>query len=325
MDINLKFPQASNLLVSLIALISLLLGFLIGFLAKKTLLFKQKELELQKIIDSERKAKESAQEAIKARDEFLSIATHELKTPLTTIILRLQSTLDSILNQSLANFSGERLVSSLTIAQEQTRRLQNLIKDLLNFSLITTGKIDLEFKKSDINDIVKSTLDRFDDHIKLAGCQLEFKTSGPIDGLWDQIRLEQAISNLLTNAIKYGEGEPIEVELQQENHTAKISVADNGIGIDPQLQKNIFDRFKRATKDKKYQGLGVGLFIVKQIAEAHQGRVTIKSHLGQGSKFTIPIQEISRNHLGENPTPLSTITTRANTFPLHNPFESSRT
>lgn len=265
------------------------LGVALGFYFKKRVLIKEKEDKLKSIIKSEKAAKEEALEAIKARDEFLSIATHELKTPLTTITLRIQSTIDSILNQSLASFSGEKLMSSLTIAQEQTNRLQKLIKDLLNFSLIARGKLELELKEVDLNEIVKSTIDRFEDQLNLAGCSLKFETQGGIKGFWDQVRLEQAISNLLTNAMKYGEGEPIEVEVKKEGEKARMIISDKGIGIDPKLQKNIFERFKRGTKDGKFQGLGVGLFIVKQIVEAHEGKVSVKSKLGKGSKFVIEL------------------------------------
>jgi signal transduction histidine kinase len=254
---------------------------------------REKEEQYKKLVEKEKQARERAEDAIKARDEFLSIASHELKTPLTTITLRIQSTLDSILNNTLANFSGEKLVGSLNIAHEQTRRLQMLIKDLLDFSLITRGKLDLQYKEGNLNDIVKGTIDRFEDHLELAGCSLKLETTGEINGLWDQIRLEQALSNLLTNAIKYGEGSPIEVDIQKEGNTAKISVKDNGIGIDSKKQKAIFDRFQRATDDEKFQGLGVGLFIVKQIIDAHGGKVSVKSKLGNGSTFIIelPIKE----------------------------------
>lgn len=310
MNLSLLASEELNFTFIIAILLSLLIGFLIGSWAKKKILIKEKEIEFQKIIESERKAKEAAEEAIKARDEFLAIASHELKTPLTTITLRIQSTLDSILNQSLANFSGEKLVGSLNIAHEQTRRLQMLIKDLLNFSLITRGKLDLELKTANLNDIVKTSLDKFQDHLEIAQCSLSFKSTEPINGIWDQIRIEQAISNLMTNAIKYGEGSPIEVEVKKDNHLAKITVKDNGIGIDPKQQKIIFERFKRATEDVKFQGLGVGLFIVKQIVEAHGGKVTVKSQLGKGSSFTIelPIKEEvlehpdEKNKTPENPT-----------------------
>ncbi len=285
MDINLFEP----ITLIIITTFAIFVGFMLGLSAKEKVLLKQKEKEFEKLIEDERKAKVSAEEAITARDEFLAIASHELKTPLTTITLRIQSTLDSILNQSLASFSGEKLVSSLTVAQEQTRRLQMLIKDLLNFSLITTGKLNLELKEGDLVELVKATIDRFEDHLKLAGCTLKLKTNEPIIGLWDQIRLEQAVSNLLTNAIKYGEGGLIEVEVKKEKAKAKIIVSDNGVGIESNQQKIIFDRFRRGIQDGKHEGLGVGLFIVKQIAEAHGGKVSVSSKLGKGSKFTMEI------------------------------------
>lgn len=287
---NLLAPQQSmDLLVIGITITSIIAGFMIGMFTKQKVLLKKRENQLKEIIAKERKAKEEAEDAIRARDEFLSIATHELKTPLTTIILRIQSTLDSILNQSLANFSGEKLVSSLNIAHDQTRRLQNLIKDLLNFSLITTGKLDLELKEENLAEFVKSVVNRFEDHLALAGCSLKLEANEEIRGLWDQVRLDQAISNLLTNAIKYGQASPIEVTVTRDGDKAKITVADNGIGIDPKLQKTVFERFKRGTTDGKFQGLGVGLFIVKQIVEAHGGKVYVKSKLGHGSKFTIEL------------------------------------
>ena len=287
---NILHPQQSmDLLVIGITATSIFAGFMIGMFTKQQVLLKKRENQLKQIIQEERKAKEEAQDAIRARDEFLSIASHELKTPLTTIILRIQSTLDSILNQSLANFSGEKLVYSLNIAHDQTRRLQNLIKDLLNFSLITTGKLELEVKEDNLTDLVKSVVSRFEDHLAIAGCSVKIEADDVIKGLWDQVRLDQAISNLITNSIKYGEGSPIEITVKKDGNKALITISDKGIGIDPKLQKTIFERFKRGTADLKFQGLGVGLFIVKQIVEAHGGKIYVKSKLGEGSKFTIEL------------------------------------
>lgn len=255
MKIDLFSSNSLGLFFLLVAVGFLLFGFILGIFTRKRVLLKLKEAEFNKVIERERKAKEAAEEAIRARDEFLSIVSHELKTPLTTITLRLQSTLDSILNQSLANFSGEKLANSLIVAHEQTGRLQRLIKDLLNFSLITKGELEVELKEGDLNEIVRMTLSRFQDHLELAGCSLELKTDKQINGLWDQVRLEQAISNLLTNAIKYGEAQPIKVEVVRNKKLARIIVTDDGIGIDPAQQKIIFERFQRGVQDKKYQGL----------------------------------------------------------------------
>lgn len=276
-------------IIGAIGVILLLIGFMLGFLTKKSILFRQKENEFKLLIEQERKAKQAAEDAIKARDEFLAIASHELKTPLTTIILRLQSTLDSILNQSLANFSGEKLVGSLNVAHEQTRRIQTMIKDLLDFSLITRGQLNLQLSQSDLAHIVKATVERFEDHVKVAGSSLQFSAQGNTHGLWDQVRIEQAVTNLLTNAIKYGQGTHITVSVQQQGTKARITVEDQGIGIDPDKQKVIFEKFKRGTTNGHYQGLGVGLFIVKQITLAHGGSVSVSSRPGKGSKFTIEL------------------------------------
>lgn len=289
MDSFLFTVHSMDLLVAALTATSFIGGYLIGVFSRQKVLLKKRENQLKQIIQSERKAKEQAQEAIRSRDEFLSIATHELKTPLTTITLRIQSTLDSILNQSLASFSGEKLVSSLNVAHDQTKRLQSLIKDLLNFSLITTGKLDLQLKEEDLTSLIKSATDRFADHLVIAGCNLKLEPEEEIKGLWDQVRIDQAISNLLTNAIKYGEGKPIEIKVKKDGDKAKITFVDHGIGIDPSVQKSIFERFKRGTTDGKFQGLGVGLFIVKQIVEAHGGKIYVKSRLGVGSQFTIEL------------------------------------
>ncbi len=289
------FLNSYDLLILVLTSVSLIAGFALGFLSKQKIEMKKREDELKELIRLEKNAREKAEEAIRARDEFLSITSHELKTPLTTIILRIQQTLDSILNQSLANFSGEKLVNSLNIAQAQTKRLQLLIKDLLNFSLITTGKLELDLRESDLVIIVRETVNRFQDHLLIAGCELKLTSDEKVKGLWDQIRIEQAVSNLLTNAVKYGEGAPIEIDIKKNNHNkVLITVADNGIGIDPKKQGIIFDRFKRAIgNQEKFQGLGIGLFIVKQIVSAHGGKISVKSKLGKGSRFImeLPIRE----------------------------------
>ncbi len=243
----------------------------------------------QKILKREQKARLTAEEAVRARDEFLSIASHELKTPLSTILLQLQSTLRHILTQSLADFSGEKLVKSLTIAELQSKRLASLIKDLLNVSLISTGKIELDKEHADLTELVSSLVDRMNDQAELAKTPLSLKVHGPIDVHIDVVRIEQCITNLITNAIKFGNKKPIDIEVKKHRSNATITVTDQGVGIDKDLQELIFERFRRANSDEKIKGLGIGLFIAKRIAIAHGGDVSVSSKPSKGSTFTVTL------------------------------------
>lgn len=249
------------------------------------------ELKMQ-LLFLERSARKQSEQAVRERDEFLAIASHELKTPLTTLVLQIQSTLRRILTQSLADFSGEKLVKSLTTAEEQSKRMAKLIKDLLNVSLVSTGKLELELKNEDLVKIVQRTIDNFLEQEKNEKQNITFHSeNNEIIGQWDSIRLEQAVFNLLSNAAKYGNGNKIEVltSADPDKKIAYITVRDQGVGIDKKNYELIFERFKRIDNKLGTKGLGIGLFIVKQIVEAHRGTISIESKLNKGSKFTISL------------------------------------
>lgn len=251
----------------------------------------QKDIEEERIrsLEREHSARKIAEEAVKSRDEFLSIASHELKTPLTTVILQLQSTIKQTLTVSLANFSGEKLVRSLRIVEDQSQRLSNLIKDLLNVSLVSTGRLELEKKKSDLSLIMESLVGRFEEQFNTANTPHYFSKSGPIIGNWDEIRIEQAVSNLLTNALKFGKGKPIYIKAKKEGNRAIISVKDNGTGIPLEDQKHIFDLFHTTAKKTGKKGLGVGLYIAQKIAQSHSGYIEVKSEVDKGTEFIITL------------------------------------
>ncbi len=240
-------------------------------------------------IDNGRLYKE-AQDAIQARDEFLSIASHELKTPLTSLLLQLQSVLNSIKNDSLANFSIDRTMNSLENMIGQSKRINRLVNDLLNISLITTGRMKLEKEQVDLRQVVVDVVTRLRDQAEKNGSTITIHDGKSILGKWDKIRLEQVVTNLVANAIKYGDNKPISVNLEKNGKTALFTVSDQGIGIPKEKQNAIFDRFKRASNAKQsFKGLGVGLYLVQQIVQAHRGTIKVESKQGKGSIFVVEL------------------------------------
>ncbi len=232
---------------------------------------------------------QEARNAVQARDEFLSIASHELKTPLTSMLLQLQTVLRSIKSQSLADFSIEKTMVSLESTISQSKRLSKLVNDLLNISLITTGRLELEKEKTDLTRTVKEVVARFEEQATREGSTISLDLSSKVIGNWDRIRLEQVVTNLVTNAIKYGNGKPIKVELMKDKKYAVLTVIDQGIGIPKEQQDKIFDRFQRGKVNSSIKGLGVGLYLINEIVKAHRGKISVESIPQKGSTFTVQL------------------------------------
>ena len=228
-----------------------------------------------------------AQAAVRMRDEFLSIASHELKTPLTPLKLQTQSLMRSLASHSLGKIQPERLGKMLENTDRQVDRLSKLIDNLLDISKISLGKLTVSFETFDLTELMEDVIERFSEQISSAGCTLEFQKSSAILVTWDHFRIEQVIINLLTNAIKYGAGGKIIIHTSSFEEQVSISVQDHGIGIDKKDQDRIFGRFERAVSENNFGGLGLGLYIVKQILESHSGMIQVKSETGSGSTFTV--------------------------------------
>ncbi|HXM79876.1 MAG TPA: GAF domain-containing sensor histidine kinase [Thermoanaerobaculia bacterium] len=229
-----------------------------------------------------------AQDAIRVRDEFLSIASHELKTPVTTLQLQIQS-LRRRLDSGRMEAGDPGLSKRLAISERQIERLTHLINNLLDISRITAGRMDLRIEEVDFAGVVRETVARLEDSLARAGCTLTLEVSDPQRGEWDKLRLEQIVTNLMSNAMKYGAGRPIEVSLSGTPDSVRLEVADFGIGIAPESQSRIFGRFERAVSERNYGGLGLGLWIVRQIVDALAGTVTVQSAAGKGSRFAVEL------------------------------------
>jgi PAS domain S-box-containing protein len=229
------------------------------------------------------------EEAISARDDFLSIASHELRTPLTPIRLTVQS-LKRKSQQPQAAALPRGLATQLETMDRQVRRLDTLINELLDVSRITVGRMDLELTDFDVTALVREVVARFQQELDLGGFNVELSLGEPIFGRWDHLRLDQVISNILSNAMKYGgDRKLIQIHVGDTPAGVEVSIRDHGMGISPEDQDRIFERFERLISVRHFGGFGLGLWIARQIAEAHGGRVLVQSVPGQGSTFTIRV------------------------------------
>jgi signal transduction histidine kinase len=163
------------------------------------------------------------------------------------------------------------------------------VNELLDISRISAGKLTLEKVSVDLGEIVSLVLDRSAEELKRAGCEVRVDIQGPVRGTWDPMRIEQVVNNLLSNAIKYGEGKPIEIDVWREGTLAHLSVRDHGMGISTEDQRRIFQRFERAVSSRHFGGLGLGLWVARQMVEAHEGTIQVDSAPGRGARFNISL------------------------------------
>jgi PAS domain S-box-containing protein len=223
-------------------------------------------------------------QAVRARDEFLSIASHELRTPLTALQLQLQA-----IEGRIQSSATTRVLERLDTALRQTRRLERLIENLLDVSRIATGQMRLDREHVDLGSTVAEVLERLGEHAHRAGCPLSVRCASGVTGEWDHLRLEQVITNLVVNAIQYAPGAPIEISVDNLGESARLQVRDHGAGISSADAERIFGRFERAVSARAIGGLGMGLYISRQIVEAHHGKITVESQPGDGATFIIDL------------------------------------
>lgn len=226
--------------------------------------------------------------AITARDDFLSIASHELKTPLTSLQLQNQMMMRKITKDE-EPVSVDDWKSFLKRDFKQLERLGRLINDMLDISRINSGNLSIQKASFDLGsvvlDVVQITKDQFID----SGVEIQHHIQEGIEVTWDQFRIEQVISNLLINAIKYGNRKPIDITVKDDKDFAYMIFSDHGIGVQEKDLQRIFQRFERAVPAKEISGMGLGLHIVKEIVERHGGQVSVHSESGKGSTFTVKL------------------------------------
>lgn len=254
---------------------------------------KRIEEERRRLLSSEREARLEAEKSIQMRDDFISIASHELRTPITPIKLHIDLMKRQIAKLPMDTFPHQGfLLKAFNISERQMQSLEGLIETMLSVSRITSGRLVLNKKLVNLSQLVHSILERFQMGQQNKLPQINFTADSEVTGNWDELKLEQVFLNLLTNAIKYGEGRPIDILVSGTDEKGKLVVKDYGIGISEENLDRIFDKFERVESINRFPGFGLGLFITKEYVKAHHGTIRVESKAGHGSTFVV---ELPRN------------------------------
>ncbi len=244
---------------------------------------REQELLLSKL----QQTQNELEHAVRMRDDFMSIVSHEVRTPLNGLILETQLRKLHLAKDNTHAFTMEKLRAMVDRDERQINSLIRLIEDMLDVSRIRTGKLSIRATAFDLTELVSNLLESFSAQIAAAETSVSFTAEEPVIGVWDEFRIEQVIANLLTNALRYGARKPVDVRVYSADGEARVEVRDHGIGINPENQRRIFQQFERVAANHAVHGLGLGLFISDQIVAAHGGQIVVESEEGEGSLFRV--------------------------------------
>ncbi len=255
----------------------------------------QSRREQEALLKQLQNTQNELEQAVRMRDDFMSIVAHEVRTPLNGLILETQLRKMHLARNNAAAFTLDKMHAMVDRDERQIKSLIRLIEDMLDVSRIRTGKLSIRPSRFDLVQLVNNLLQNFAPQVEAAQSSVILTAEQPVMGQWDEFRIEQVVSNLLTNALRYGAKSLIDVRVYNQDGQAWVEVQDRGIGISEEDQQRIFQQFERVSAKAVVAGLGLGLFISEQIVAAHGGSITVESRIGEGALFRVclPLQENS--------------------------------
>jgi len=228
--------------------------------------------------------------AVRMRDDFMSMVSHELRTPLNTLFLETQVRKLHLSRNNTAPFAPDRLPAMVERDQRQIQNMVRLIDDMLDVTRMRSGALSIQPGPVDLAQLARGVVESLAQQAEAVGPPIRFEAPASVQGVWDEFRIEQVLTNLITNALRYGGGKPIEVGVRRDGDMARMSVRDHGPGIAAADHARIFEQFERTDESRKRAaGLGLGLFIARQIVRSHGGEITLESTPGEGAVFSVSL------------------------------------
>ncbi len=256
---------------------------------RQVVALQKSRLEQEQLLQELRTTQDELQHSLRMRDEFMSMVAHELRTPLNTLLLDAQVRGIHLDRGNQAAFQPEQLRKMVDRDARQLTSMTRLIDDMLDVTRMRSGRLSIQPAPSELMALLQRLVSDFAHQAEAGSSSITLQPHPPVHAVWDAFRIEQIIVNLLTNALRYGAGKPVELRVNSSQDQVEIEVIDQGIGITEQDMQRIFDPFERALDNKVAAGLGLGLYISRQLAEAHKGTLSVRSQLQQGSVFTLAL------------------------------------
>lgn len=254
---------------------------------RQMLALEQSRHEQEVLLRELNQTQQELQRSLKMRDEFMSLVAHELRTPLNTLFLETQMRSLQIKRGNTAAFGPQQMEAMVQRDERQIKSMIRLIDDMLDVSRMRSGKLSIRPAKVELMSLLERVVSDLSLQAATTGSSLTLRPHEHVRGCWDEFRVEQVIVNLLTNALRYGCGQPVEVSVEKSGDLVRIDVRDGGKGIAPSDLERIFEPYERGARNGEPKGLGLGLYISRQLAISHGGELRVASTPGEGSTFSL--------------------------------------